>query len=143
MEARLAKDKGGAILQKCGFWSIWEHPREGLSGGLLLGWLQNLDVDIQYSSKHLIHANLHDFKGKPLLITFVYGHSKHAKRVEVWNMLKYLGNMAHKNWLCIGDFSQVLSQEDKFSFNERKIKGADLFNQTLFDLGLFELEARG
>lgn len=51
--------------------------------------------------------------------------------------------MAHKNWLCVGDFNQVLSQEDKFSFNDREIEGADLFNQTLFDLGLCELEARG
>lgn len=51
--------------------------------------------------------------------------------------------MAHKNQLCIGDFNQVLSQEDKFSFNDREIEGADLFNQTLFDLGLCELEARG
>nr|XP_023901780.1 uncharacterized protein LOC112013620 [Quercus suber] len=63
METRLAKDKGEAILQRCGFWNGWEHPREGLSGGLLVGWLQNLKLDIQYSSKHLIHANLLDFKG--------------------------------------------------------------------------------
>nr|POE88634.1 upf0481 protein [Quercus suber] len=63
METRLAKDKGEAILQRCGFWNGWEHPREGLSGSLLVGWLQNLKLDIQYSSKHLIHANLLDFKG--------------------------------------------------------------------------------
>nr|POF08702.1 hypothetical protein CFP56_04820 [Quercus suber] len=63
METRLAKDKGEAILQRCGFWNGWEHPREGLSGGLLVGWLQNLKLDIQYSSKHLIHANLLDLRG--------------------------------------------------------------------------------
>ena len=143
METRLAKDKGETILQRCGFWNGWEHPREGLSGGLLVGWLQNLKLDILYSSKHLIHANLLDFKGNPLSITFVYGHPVHAKRMEVWNELKYLQNMAHRNWLCIGDFNQVLGQEDKFSFTDRRIEGADTFNQFLFDLGLCELEAKG
>ena len=108
METRLAKDKGEAILQRCDFWNGWEHPREGLSGSLLVGWLQNLKLDIQYSSKHLIHANLLDFKGNPLSITFVYGHPVHAKRMEIWNDLKYLRNMAHRNWLCIRDFNQVL-----------------------------------
>jgi len=52
-------------------------------------------------------------------------------------------SFAHKNWLCIRDFNQVLTQEDKLSFNNRKIEGADLFQQTLFDLELCELEARG
>ena len=51
--------------------------------------------------------------------------------------------MAHRNWLCIGDFNQVLGQEDKFSFIDRRIEGADTFNQILFDLGLCELEAKG
>ena len=41
METRLAKDKGEAILQRCGFWNSWEYLKEGFSGGLLLGWLQD------------------------------------------------------------------------------------------------------
>lgn len=143
METRLAKDKGKEILHKCGFWNGWEYPREGLSSGLLLRWMPNWNFDIQYGSKHMIYANLHDYKGNPLLITFVYKQPNHAKREEVWNELKQLRSIAYKNWLCIGDFNQVLTQEDKLSFYNRKIEGADLFQQTLFDLELCELEARG
>lgn len=60
----------------------------------------------------------------------------------VWNDLKYIKSLAHQKWLCIGDFNQVLSHEEKFGFYYRKIKGADLFRQTIFDLELCELEAK-
>ena len=71
METKLAKDKGVAILEKCGFWNGWEVPQEGLNGGLLLGWMENPSFNILYSSKHLLHADLNDNKGTPLSISFV------------------------------------------------------------------------
>ncbi|KAF3971413.1 hypothetical protein CMV_004982 [Castanea mollissima] len=63
METLLAMGKGKDILKTCGFWNGWEYLREGLSGGLLLGWTSNQTVNIQYNSKHLIHADLLDNKG--------------------------------------------------------------------------------
>ena len=127
METRLAKDKGKWILEKCGFWNRWEFPREGLCVGLLLGWMPNQNLIIQYGSKHLVHTNLHDNKANNFSITFVYGQPDHAKREEVWSELKLIRNNAQSNWLCIGDFNQVLSHDDKFSFNNRAIVGAKLF----------------
>ena len=80
METRLNKDKGKNILEKCGFMEGWEVPREGLSGGLLLGWMSTHKLSIQYSSKHLIHADLIDNRGNPLSISFIYGHPIQSKR---------------------------------------------------------------
>ena len=57
----------------------------------------------------MVHADLHDNKGNPFSITFVYGQPIHAKMEEVWFKLKLLRNNAHSNWLCIRDFNQVLS----------------------------------
>lgn len=141
METKLVKDRGAAILEKCGFWHSWEVPHKGMSGGLLLGWMKDMTLNILCSSKHILHADLVDKKGTPLSISFVYGHPNLAKREEVWTKLRNLKNLAHKHWVCIGDFNQILSQEDKFSFSHRKIEGAEAFNQTLFELGLCELKA--
>ena len=85
METRLAKDKGKWILEKCGFWNRWEFPCEGLCVGLLLGWMPNQNLIIQYGSKHLVHTDLHDNKANHFSITFVYGQPDHAKREEVWS----------------------------------------------------------
>ncbi|KAF3959717.1 hypothetical protein CMV_015496 [Castanea mollissima] len=67
METKLAKDKGTGILKKGGFWNSSKVPQEALSGGLLLGWMRNQSFNIQYSSKHPIHANLLDKKGIEML----------------------------------------------------------------------------
>ena len=115
------------FLRKCGFWNGWEVPREGLSGGLLLGWLQGQTLNNQYSSKNLLHADLLDLKGTPLSITFVYGQPDHTKRNEVRVELKHLQTKAGPNWLCIGDFNQVLSNEDRLSFTNNKIVGVKAF----------------
>lgn len=128
METKLVQNKGREILEKCGFLNGWEFLREGLSGGLLLGWQQNVNLSIQYGSKHLIHANLLDHKGTPLSVTFIYGQLDHTKREAFWLELKPI---AKPIWLCIRDFNQVLCHEDKFSCN------------TLNDLELCELEAKG
>ena len=51
--------------------------------------------------------------------------------------------MSHPNWLCIGDFNQVLSSEDKFSFNWGKSRGMENFQELIYDLELCELAALG
>ena len=60
----------------------------GLNGGLLLGWMPKHNLQIQHSSKNMIHANLLDHKGTFLSITFFYGHPKLAKRKSGWNYCK-------------------------------------------------------
>lgn len=73
MESKLADGKGDAILDKCGFRDGWEVPQEGLNGGLLLGWMPNIKLNIQFSSKHILHADVLDNRGNHLSISFVYG----------------------------------------------------------------------
>lgn len=97
METKLVRGKGVRILKKFGFWNGWEVPRVGLSGGLQLGWQPNQKLTIMHSSKHLIHANLLDYKGTPLLITFIYGQLDHSKREKVWLELKQLKHIARTN----------------------------------------------
>lgn len=91
----------------------------------------------------MIHADLLDLKGTPFSITFVYRQPDHTKRDEVWSVLKQLKNISRPSWLHVGDFNQILSQEDKFSFNNRSIIGDESFSHTLNDLELCELESKG
>lgn len=101
------------------------------------GWLLE-QVTVQHSSKHMIHSKMLDSKGTLLSITFIYGQPDHSKKEEVWLELKHLKQIARTNWLCIGDFNQILSHDDKFAFNTRKIIGAKLFQQTLNELEFCE-----
>lgn len=113
------------------------------SGGLLLAWMPRQSLKVTFDSTHLIHINLLDNKGKPISITFVYAQPDQAKREEVWQQLSSLKATAHPNWLCIGDFNQTLSKDEKFSFTQGSIVGANLFQQVILDLHLCDLTATG
>ena len=123
------------------FFYGYEVPRLGLGGGLIFAWMQRSFFRIVYESPHFIHIDVTDNKGKPLSITFVYGHLELAKRNEVWQQLKTLKDITQPSWLCIGDFNQVLLREEKFSFNQNPIAAAELFQQVLSDLQLCDLMA--
>nr|XP_023892459.1 uncharacterized protein LOC112004444 [Quercus suber]POE60759.1 hypothetical protein CFP56_44118 [Quercus suber] len=141
METLLASGKGQGVWHKCGFSEGWEVLKVGFSGGLILAWLPRQSLQIIYDSQNFIHINLLDNKGFPLSITFVYGHPEHAKRREVWQQLRQLKQHAHPCWLCIEDFNQILSREEKLSFKNGNIVGANDFQQVLSDLLLCDLSA--
>ena len=100
-------------------------------------------LNIVHASKHLIHTDLWDNKSNSLSITFIYGHPKESKREEVWIKLRSFKLLAHSNWLCIGDFNEVLNEDDEFSFNRGTVSGADSFQQLISILGLCEVIASG
>ena len=70
--------------------------------------------------------------GNPLSITFVYGHPYHTKKDPMWAKLRELKLLSRPNWLCIGDFNQILSVNDKLSFASYKTTGMDAFYTACF-----------
>ena len=100
-------------------------------------------LHICYESKHLVHTDLVDNRGNPLSITFVYGNPNLSKREEVWNKLRNLKLLDHLNWLCIGDFNQILNHDDKFYFHQGIISGAESFHQLIANLALCKLASSG
>ena len=143
MQTRLIKDKGKVIWNKCGFLKGWECPGEGFSGGLVLAWNPKQKLHIIQESRHLVHTDLLDNNDNHLSITFIYGHPEVAKKEEVWNDLRNIRNLAHSNWLCIGDFNQVLNDDEKFSFKHGPIPGSSFFLQLISDLAFCELTDSG
>ena len=115
----------------------------GFREDLILAWMPRQSLTVEFASEHLIHIILLDNKGSPLLITFVYRHPDHAKGDLVWQQLKTLKSRSHPNWLCIADFNQVLSSQDKLPFNQGNIVGANLLQQLIIDLHLCGLIATG
>uniref|UniRef100_A0A2N9F2D4 Uncharacterized protein n=1 Tax=Fagus sylvatica TaxID=28930 RepID=A0A2N9F2D4_FAGSY len=55
------------------------------------------------------------------------------QRIKVWEELERIGRLVNSKWLCIGDFNQVLSKDDKLSFKD----------SPLLDIGHFNLNGYG
>lgn len=88
-----------------------------------------------------MHSNLIDNKGSSLSITFVYGHPNLSKREVMWQQLRNLRSIAQPNWLCIDDFNRILACQEKLSFHEGPVLGAQLLQQVVNELHLCDLRA--
>ena len=143
LETRLSKGRGRQILSNWGFTGYSEVPREGLSGGLALGWTQDWEVSILLQNRHFIHSQITNIQGEVFTVTFLYGHPNIAHRQLIWNELQSFGRQITQRWVCIGDFNQVLQETDKFSFKQISSVGNFQLQQVLSDLCLIPIDSKG
>ncbi|XVF72330.1 hypothetical protein PTKIN_Ptkin12aG0112500 [Pterospermum kingtungense] len=86
----------------------------GKSGGLALLWCNDIYLDIcSYSEIH-INSVIHDEdKGIDWRITGFYGEPVTASRNTSWALLRYLASVNNLPWLCIGDYKEILTSDEK------------------------------
>lgn len=88
-------------------------PRVGNSGGLMLLWNNNLDVQVMsYSLGHIdmvikeSDRNWH--------FTGIYGNPVTHRRSETWVLLKRLHNINNLPWILGGDFNEITMSSEKW-----------------------------
>lgn len=142
-ETHSKEKKAIQILSNWDFEQSLEVPRSGLSGGLVLGWSDNFQIQVIFQSINLIHVDTYDEKEDHCFITFLYGNPTLTKRNEVWQKLEQLGKDINGRWMCIGDFNQVLDFEDKLTFEDTGIQGSQELRSCLSNLSLLPIESKG
>ena len=111
-------------------------PREGRGGGLVIYWKSLINLTVEASGKYYIDAIIDkNTKNAWRLIGF-YGEPEIARRIEAWNKLRSLNSQPDISWLCVGDFNEITSQDEKVggairlttkcSYSEMKSMNADL-----------------
>ena len=66
-------------------------------------------------------------------LTGVYGESELERKVETWKMMRILGKQ-HQNgrpWLCLGDFNEILTGDEKMGGDVRPQRFMDNFREPL------------
>lgn len=87
-------------------------PCERRSGGLLLLWDKNINLEIlSFSAGHI------DYVIKDPIshwrFTSFYGNPNTSLRYHSWNLLKRLNCSSTLPWLVGGDFNEILSHSEK------------------------------
>ncbi|KAL0360942.1 UNVERIFIED_CONTAM: hypothetical protein Sradi_3778700, partial [Sesamum radiatum] len=86
----------------------------GKGGGLLLLWHKDINVWLQFFSNHHVDVTV---KSKECpdhwRFTGFYGYAEVTRRKEGWKLLRGLSQMSVRPWLCVGDFIEVLDQQEK------------------------------
>ncbi|KAG5537913.1 hypothetical protein RHGRI_025114 [Rhododendron griersonianum] len=144
METKNNKVKMETIRVKLGFDSgVYVYP-EGLSGGLALWWMKEVEIDVDIASKNFIHAVISEKASSSVwAATFIYGCPTRSGRVQVWDSIREIAYSERLPWLCMGDFNQVLSVEDKLGGVSPSQNLLSAFHEMISSCGLVDLEFKG
>ena len=123
METKLSKEEMTKKKFTLGFTEGLVVASNGSKGGLALLWKKEVLVDDQTFGPWHIDAVVggDDGRGKWRFTGF-YGQPETSRREETWRILERLGNSNHLPWLCMGDFNEIVSSNEKLGGNLRSPK---------------------
>lgn len=115
----LAQTKGTgneirSLKRKIRFPNSFHIDATGRFGGLALFWSDDCVVKILMSSKIFILTKVFS-QGSSVFwfLTCIYGCPTFAERRTLWDILSGLMPPNDSPWCCVGDFNEILLQEDK------------------------------
>ncbi|KAF7142855.1 hypothetical protein RHSIM_Rhsim05G0135000 [Rhododendron simsii] len=116
----------------------------GLSGGLALWWTNDVGVNIELANKNLMHVVVNDKATNAYWASsFVYGCPSRSGCQEVWDSIKSIARLESLPWLCMGDFNQVLTVDDKFGGHLPSQNALSSLHDMISADGLVDLEFKG
>ena len=77
------------------------------------------------------------------LIYAIYASPRLAERRILWENLKIVAHLHNLPWLMLGDFNEILSEEDKFGGNRANVNKALEFKECLDDCNILYLGFAG
>jgi endonuclease/exonuclease/phosphatase family metal-dependent hydrolase len=86
---------------------------EGRSGGLAIMWKDSVRCRVMNYSRNFINIIVEDEEKRDWRLTCYYGYPERSRRRMSWDLLRELRDMSTLPWCVIGDFNDLLSQEDK------------------------------
>jgi hypothetical protein len=143
METKLQSKRLERIRIKAGFGSVFGVDCVGRSMGLALFWFEDFSVEIQNFSRRHINAEVRTIStGPSWKLTGFYGNPEAWKRHESWSLLRHISTLNPLQWLCVGDFNEIVEDAEKYGMRHRPRGQMEQFRSTLescnmLDLGFF------
>ncbi|KAB2601289.1 hypothetical protein D8674_002294 [Pyrus ussuriensis x Pyrus communis] len=129
------------VRRRLGYVHGFDVPPVGSSGGLSLWWEDNLEVNIIFSSKHIIDAVMR-IKGQThwSRITGVYGTPYRVEKNLFWEWMVNHFTPTDIPWICGGDFNEFLWDHEKSGgvevlYNRPRFLEEFMASSQLMDLG--------
>jgi len=116
---------------------------EGRSGGLALFWSMDYCVSLQSLCPNFIDVYVKHESGPFWRATFVYGEPRTENRALFWDRLRFLRAQWEGPWVCIGDFNEILSNEEHTGPTARGESQMRQFRDCLEDCQLVDLGFSG
>lgn len=144
METKLTEGKVETICNRLGFDHGYEVPRAGLGGGIMIIWKEKVEVIYLSSSHNHFSCFVRwDYQQRSWHFCGFYGDPKVTNRHHTWDLLQKLRTITSGPWLVMGDFNEILNQEDKEGGEVKSDSQIEAFRISLEVCELKPLENRG
>ncbi|XP_060961850.1 uncharacterized protein LOC133032047 [Cannabis sativa] len=144
METKLADNSITRLRLLLKFSNGLEVARIGLSGGIMLLWSDEIDVTLLNMGPTFFDCYM-KFNGSPSFhFTGFYGAPDLASKSASWTLFQRFGDVAPLlPWLAIGDFNEILSNNDKSGGSFRRESHMEAFRTSLDKYFLQEVPYNG
>ncbi|KAE8798436.1 Elongation factor 1-alpha [Hordeum vulgare] len=122
---------------------VWDPV--GRSRGIALFWRRGVEISLRSYGRRHIDVDVVEENGSVWRMTGVYGESAGERKKETWRTLKLLGQQHQdgRPWLCLGDFNEILTSDEKEGGIERPQACMDSFRESLERCGLCDIGFEG
>ncbi|KAK3200122.1 hypothetical protein Dsin_023537 [Dipteronia sinensis] len=115
----------------------------GKSCGLCIFWDEIIDVTLlTYSHEH-IDVTIKEKGRQHWRFTGFYGHPERSQRHHSWTLLRRLAGMSCLPWVCMGDFNEVLCDDEKLGGSSKRWREMSDFREALADANLEDMGFMG
>ena len=128
------------VRDKCEFKHGVFVDSNGMSGGLVLMWKEDIKVEVQtFLPSHIDALVDGGIEYGWWRMTGFYGNLETAKRPESWTKLKQLSNTSTLPWIVIGDFNEITRMYEKEGGSTRPRQQMMNFVNTINCCGLKDI----
>ncbi|XP_075653649.1 uncharacterized protein LOC142624031 [Castanea sativa] len=143
METKQSVDEMRMIQANLPYRCMLAMPNIRRSGGLALLWMEEVDLHVQtYTHKH-IDALIFNGSNPTWRLTGFYGWPEEQRKHKSWQLLKHLHTRILAPWICVGDYNEILSFEEKQGGIPKPLNRIEAFVATLLHCGLKDLGFQG
>ena len=139
VETQLAKDRVEGLAVSLGFQNSFAVASNGRSGGLCIFWKSDVNLVIKNFSQYHIDSWVLSPGSEHWRLTCFYGEANRSMRYKTWETMKRLRGESTLPWLCIGDFNEILRQEEQMRPNTRDSAQMNGFRAALDVCGLADI----
>ncbi|KAM6558713.1 hypothetical protein CsatA_027952 [Cannabis sativa] len=144
METKLGPNVITRFRNALNFNNGLEVPRVGLGVGLMLLWKNDVDVSILTYNKSVFDCYIASPNQPKWHFTAFYGEPCTQLRPQTWTLLKRLKDVSPLSpWLVIGDFNEILSNDNKIGGSLRNEDQMEQFRNVLSCCHLSEVPFEG
>jgi len=131
------------IRMKFGFDSCFSVNVNGISNGLTLFWKHTFTYSLLNFSINFINVEVQVPRKPCWQITSFYGFSKSDRRRDSWNLIHSISSFSLLHWCIIGDFNDLLSNDETIGNSEHANRLIEEFHDSIFHSNLHDLPMKG